>query len=255
MSATTAEMHDYEKKSTERVPLRRSGRNVGNAERWASIVGGGVLAGYALSRRTKETVALALLGGALVHRGVTGRCAVYNALGISTTGTEESDMISVPYGHGTRVERAITIAKPPEELYRFWRRFENLPRFMNHLESVTELDARRSHWVAIGPADKRVEWDAEVHNEVENELIAWRSLEGSDVHHAGSVHFDRLPGERGTALRLVLEYDPPGGKLTSAIAKLFREDPATLIDEDLRRLKQIMEAGEVATTAGQPSAR
>jgi uncharacterized membrane protein len=147
------------------------------------------------------------------------------------------------------------INKAPEELYRFWRNFENLPRFMNHLESVTPLGGDRSHWVAKAPAGARVEWDAEVYNEKENELIAWRSLEDADVNNAGSVRFRRAPNGRGTEVKVVLNYEPPGGKIGAAIAKLFGEEPGQQIEEDLHRFKQLMEAGEVPTTAGQSSGR
>jgi len=149
----------------------------------------------------------------------------------------------------------VTINRPPEDLYRFWRNFENLPRFMRHLESVSETGAGRSHWVAKAPAGSTVEWDAEIYNEKEGEMIAWRTLEGADVASAGSVHFEEAPGGRGTLMRVVLKYDPPAGKLGAIIARLFGENPEQQIAEDLGRFKQLMETGEVATTEGQPSAR
>jgi uncharacterized membrane protein len=123
---------------------------------------------------------------------------------------------------------------------------------MNHLESVTQLDSLRSHWVAKGPAGTSIEWDAEIINEIPNELIGWRSLEGSDVAHAGSVHFTAAPGKRGTYLEVILRYDPPGGKLSAKVAMLFGEEPSLQIGSDLRRLKQLLETGEIATTDGQP---
>jgi uncharacterized membrane protein len=126
---------------------------------------------------------------------------------------------------------------------------------MKHLESVKVTGGDRSHWVAKGPAGTSVEWDAEVYNEKENELIAWRSLEGSQVDNAGSVHFESAAGGRGTIVRVVLKYDPPAGKLGAVVARLFGESPAQQIDEDLRRFKQLMETGETATTEGQPSGR
>ena len=132
---------------------------------------------------------------------------------------------------------------PPTETYRFWRNFENLPRFMNNVESVTITGEERSHWVVRGPAGIRVEWDAEIHNEVENEMVAWRSLENADVNHAGSVHFE--PAGSGTQVRVVLNYEPPSGKAGAAIAKLFGEAPERQIEEDLQRFKQVMELGQV----------
>ena len=126
---------------------------------------------------------------------------------------------------------------------------------MNHLEAVRVTGENRSHWVAKAPAGTTVEWDAEVYNEKPNELIAWRTLEGADVDSAGSVRFEQSEGGRGTVVRVTLKYDPPGGSIGAAIATLFGENPEQQIDEDLRRFKQLIETGEVATTEGQPSGR
>jgi uncharacterized membrane protein len=144
------------------------------------------------------------------------------------------------------VERSIVVNRPAAEVYYFWRNFENLPRFMDHLESVTVLDENRSHWVAKAPAGTRVEWDAVIHNEIENELIAWRSLPGADVNNAGSVHFTPA-GDNATEVRVVLSYEPPAGKLGAAVARLLGEEPSRQVEDDLRRLKQVMEA--VVSTA------
>lgn len=244
--------------ATERGGLTSAGVNVGQVERWASSIGGGALALYGLTRGSLGGIALAILGGALVQRGVTGHCNVYGAMGYSSAGEaglRNSENVSVPGGRGIKVEKSVTINRPHEELYGFWRNFENLPRFMNHLESVHVTGGDRSHWVAKAPAGTTVEWDAEVYNEKENEMIAWRSLEGADVASAGSVHFTPAAAGRGTVVRVVLKYDPPGGAVGAAVAKLFGENPEQQIEEDLRRFKQVMESGEVATTAGQPSGR
>jgi uncharacterized membrane protein len=123
---------------------------------------------------------------------------------------------------------------------------------MKHLESIRVLDDRRSHWVAKGPAGRTAEWDAEIINEIENELIGWRSLEGAQVDNAGSVHFKSSPNGRGTEVRVLLQYNPPGGAVGAVLAKLWGEEPGQQIDGDLRRLKQILEAGAVPTTVGQP---
>lgn len=159
---------------------------------------------------------------------------------------------SMPHDAGIRVEKAITILATPEELYRFWRNFENLPRIMYHLEAVTVTDAMHSHWVAKAPAGTTVAWDAEIINEEDDSLIAWRSVENADVSNAGSVHFEPTNG-RGTVVRVNLKYDPPAGKLGAAVAKLFGENPEQSIGDDLRRLKQLMETGEIATIEGQTS--
>lgn len=230
--------------------------NVGQTERWASALAGGALAIYGLTRRTWGGVVLALVGGTLIHRGSTGHCYLYGAMGVNTAGNEnENPLVSVPANRGIKVEKSVTINKSPAELYSFWRNFENLPRFMKHLESVRTTGEGRSHWVARAPAGKTVEWDAEIYNEKENELIAWRSLEGADVDNAGSVRFEPATGERGTVVKVTLKYDPPGGALGAAIAKLFGEEPSQQIEEDLHRFKQVMEAGQTPTTEGQPSGR
>jgi hypothetical protein len=140
-------------------------------------------------------------------------------------------------------------------LYQFWRNFENLPKFMHHLESVQNTGDNRSHWVARGPLGTRVAWDAEVITERPNELIGWRSLEGSQADTAGSVHFTPAPGDRGTEVRVVMKYNPPLGKVGAAIAWLFAQEPGQQVADDLRRLKQLMETGEIPTTAGQPTGR
>ena len=145
---------------------------------------------------------------------------------------------------GVHVTRAITINRPRDEVYRFWRDFENLPRFMEHLESVRVLGQTRSHWEAKAPAGTSVEWDAEIVDDRPGELIAWRSLPDGDVPNLGSVRFLDAPGG-GTELQVELRYDPPGGKLGSLVAKLFGEDPGLTLASDLRRLKQVIEVGEV----------
>ena len=161
-------------------------------------------------------------------------------------------------GAGNRrltLHKSIQINRPPDEIYRFWRNLENLPRFMSGLESVRAIDDRQSHWVAIGPAGKRVEWDAEIVLEEPNHLIEWRSLEGSDIRHRGSVRFEPAAGGRGTFVKVEMAYDPPGGSFGAGIAKLFGRAPEQQIHEDLHRLKQLLETGEIVTTEGQPSGR
>ena len=228
--------------------------NVGKTERVASGAGGGALLLYGLSRRNLRGMLMAAAGGGVLYRAVTGVCPVYKALRVNTAGSTAGPSASVAHGEGIKVERSVTVNRSVEELYRYWRNFENLPRVMDHLESVTVQDRNRSHWVAKGPAGRTVVWDAEIINERENELIGWRSLEGADIRNAGSVHFTPAPGGRGTEVRVVLEYAPPAGRLGAAVAGLFRESPEVQIREDLRRFKQLMEAREFATTAGQPTA-
>ncbi len=216
--------------------------NVGEIERWASLVGGGALALFGLSRRSLGGLGLAALGGALAYRGATGHCPMYGALGFSTA-ERHGPVTSIPAGRGVRIETSITINRPREELYRFWRNIENLPRIMRHLESVRSSSPTRSHWTARGPMGTSFEWDAEIHTERPSELISWRSLPGSDVDTAGSVHFLQAPAGRGTELRVVLKYDPPAGKVGASVARLLGEAPEDEITEDLRRFKETMESG------------
>lgn len=229
--------------------------NIGHNERIASAVGGSALVLYGLTRRSWGGLALAVLGGALVHRGATGHCGVSEAMGRNSAAGEEdeweSESPSTAGSGGIGVEKSVTINKSPAELYRFWHNFENLPRFMDHLESVKVLDAKHSHWVAKAPAGQTVAWDAEITEDQENALIAWRSTEDADVPNAGSVRFQALPANRGTEVHVEVSYSPPGGVLGAFVAKMFGEEPSQQIEDDLRRFKQLMEGGEVATTEGQ----
>ncbi len=225
--------------------------NVSDAERWASLIGGGILGVFGLSRGTLPGLGLAALGGALIYRGLTGHCHLYAALGIDTGG--HSPIASIPAGHGVRIERTITINRTPEELFQFWRNFENLPRFMPHLVRVTTT-GNRSHWVAKGPLGKHVEWDAEIITEEPNRLLGWRSLAGSEVATAGSVHFNPAPGG-GTEVRVELKYDPPAGQVGALIARLFGEDPARQIRENLGRLKQLLEGNATPPEQGHAATR
>jgi uncharacterized membrane protein len=216
------------------------------------MVAGGALAAYGLKRRSVPGGTATLAGAALLYRGATGHCDLYQALGINRAG-HPGFGTRADYGSDTRqqlggsagihVEESMTINKPVADVYRFWRNFENLPKFMNHLESVSQRDAGISHWVARGPAGMKVEWDARIINEIDNKLIGWQSLEGSDVSTAGSVNFRETSG--GTEVRVHLQYNPPAGKLGAAVAWLFGEEPNAQIREDLNRFKQLMESGEI----------
>lgn len=219
--------------------------NVGRRERWISAVAAVAVAAYALRRRHGRGLMLPI-AGALLGRAVSGRCPVSQMLGRNSALDEPaSPVTSVRRGNGVRVEERIVLNRARSEVYRFWRNLENLPRFMDHLESVRVLDEQRSHWVARGPAGSRVEWDAEIHNDIPGQLLAWRSLPGAEVGHAGSVHFEPDVGDF-TLVRVILRYDPPGGRLGAGVARLFGEDPDTQVADDLRRFKQVMEAGDAS---------
>jgi len=251
---TSSIQYDGNRKSAVLTNLKGS-RNVGPLERWASGVSGGLLTFYGITRRDWAGALLALLGSGFIYRGLSGHSYAYQALSINTARRDERTTTSVPHNEGIKVERAVTIDKSPVGLYRFWRNFENLPQFMDHLKSVTVTDNTHSHWVAKAPVGKSVEWDAEIINEKENELIAWRSIGNADIGNAGSVHFTHAPGGRGTVVKVVLSYDPPAGRVGSLLAKLFGEEPDQQVREDLRHFKEIMEAGEIPTTKGQSSGR
>jgi uncharacterized membrane protein len=162
----------------------------------------------------------------------------------------DSPVASVGRGQGTKVEQSVTINRPAVEVYSFWRNFENLPRFMDHLEAVTVIDDSRSRWVAKGPAGTKAEWDAVIHNEIQDELIAWRSLPGSEINNAGSVHFTPSIDGASTEVRVVLSYEPPAGNLGAAVAKLLGEEPSVQVADDLRRLKQVMDSSDVVGGSG-----
>jgi uncharacterized membrane protein len=218
--------------------------SVAEVERWTSALSGAALTVIGVRRGIRQRS----IGGAML--AAAGTSLIYHAaVGVKI---EHGDTrVALAGSRGVNLDEAVTINRPAEELYAFWRDFERLPQFMQHLVSVTRIDARRSHWVAKALAGRTIEWDAEIINDIPNEVIAWRSLEGSDVVSAGSVHFKRAPGGRGTVLRVRLQYNPPGGKAGAAIASMLGHDPAETIREDLRRLKQLMEAGEVPITEGQ----
>ena len=230
----------------------RSRRNMSGADRWLSVAAGTGLALYGLSRRKPAGWFLAAMGGLLLQRGASGHCHTYDLLGINTAGTGEDTRRALSGSAGTHVDESVTINRPIEELYRFWRNLENLPQFMHHLESVERVTDTLSRWRAHGPGGKIVEWNAEIINEVPNKVIGWRSIEGSDVVSAGSVNFDNVGPGRGTRVQVHLQYSPPGGKVGAAVARLLGRDAATEIREDLRRFKQILETGEVPSTKGQP---
>jgi uncharacterized membrane protein len=227
------------------------GRNVNGVERVLSLAAGAWLASLALKRKDMTALALGVAGGALLERGVTGHCTVYGALGVTTAAGERptrqhGGAATVDAKRAQKIERAVTIfGRKADELYAFWRQLENLPRIFDHLESVTEHDGRRSRWVAKAPAGRTVQWEAEIVNEVPGEVIAWKSLAGSQIPNAGSVRFRELPGGRGTEIKVSLEYEPPAGRLGVAVARLFGEEPAIQVREDLRRYKQLVETGEL----------
>ncbi len=217
---------------------RRDRKRLGSVDSWLSLIGGGALAAWGLQRGISERSPLgfgiAAGGGALVYNGLRRRDS---------------------RAAGAHMQASFTINKPPEEVFRFWRNFENLPKFMSHLESVQPNGSRYSKWVARGPMGAKVSWDAEITDERENEWIVWRSMPGSTVRNSGSVQFRRAPGNRGTEVTVAMEYEPLAGSAGKFIAGLLGAAPENAVREELRRFKQLMEAGEIPTTEGQPHGR
>lgn len=223
--------------------------NVAGLERLASLLAGGAVAGWALMGRRRRWMPLAI-GGSLIFRGATGHCSLYHAMGVNTA-RRTSSAIGVRARRGCKVEHRLTIQRPAAELYAFWRDTKNLARIMRHVKSIEVIDDRRSHWVAKAPMGATLEWDAEIINERDGEMIAWRSLPGSQVDTAGSIHFKPLARGRGTLVTVSVKYDPPGGKMSAALAEMLGTGLETRIREDLRRFKNVAEAGEIPTTEGQ----
>jgi uncharacterized membrane protein len=210
------------------------------------------------SRVAGDALDLAALGAAFASPDSSkGRVAFATANVLAVTALDvicaqqlSSGNQSMTEGGASKVKKSLIINRTPEELYRFWRDFENLPRFMKHLESVRVTGDGRSHWVAKAPAGSSVEWDAEITEDRPNELIAWRSLEGADVDNSGSVRFEPAPGNRGTIVKVEIDYNPPGGVIGAAVAKLFGEEPGQQTQDALRCLKQVMETGEIILSDG-----
>jgi uncharacterized membrane protein len=237
------------------------GQNVGPAERQTSLAAGGILAMLGLARRDLVGLGIAAIGGAMLHRGATGKCYMYQALGMNSAVGNEPAEAATQFGErilrqndfsrGLRVAQAFTVGRSRQECYDFWRQLENLPRIMSHIEEVRRLDDRRSHWVAKAPrlAGGKYEWDAETVEDVPGERISWRSLPGADIENAGTVRFEDSP--RGTIVRAEISYVPPGGKLANLIVSMLGQSPDRVLREDLRNFKRMMEIGEPLTILGQ----
>lgn len=207
----------------------------------AMIVSGAALVALAARERSWRTLGIAAAGAPLIYRGATGRWPVPEAIS-----QRASDAVApVP------IETAVTIGRPAGELYSFWRQLENLPRFMKNIDSVTRIDERRSHWVGKSPLGLKLEWDAEILEEREGQLLSWCSLPGSEVQNAGTVFFDPATGGRGTVVRASLDYQVPGHLLGQAVGKMLSGTTQQQVKEDLKRFKELMETGEIATTNGQ----
>lgn len=219
-------------------------KNIGSLERILSVALGAVALLEGIRRGGLPGVVGSLGGSALLYRGASGHCGIYERLGINRCHGNRASLLS---RDGIEVFETITINRSPEEVYRYWKDFQNLPKFMKHLSRVDVREDGITHWVVTGPAGKTIEWNARIIAELPNELIAWETLPGGDVESKGSVRFEAAPGGRGTILKVLFMIRPPYGKLGLLAARLFRKAPEEQLKEDLRRLRQLLEAGEVAT--------
>jgi uncharacterized membrane protein len=257
-----------ETNSERRVPDDASAaahKNVGHTERLISLVGGAALAAYGLDRRDLAGGFCAVVGAELIRRGATGHCVVYDALNVSTASDATSHgphrdlragrAATVRASRSVKIEHAVTVKRPVEEVFAFWRNPSNLPRLIDFVESVEMLSDRRAHWRARGPAGTTIEWDAEIINEIPNELLAWKSVGDADIPNAGSLRFRRAPDGRGTEVRLVIEYEPPAGHLGAWLAKLIKENPDAQLREALQRFTQIAETRGALGTEEETSRR
>lgn len=233
-------------------PAKGSSRiNVGQLERVASALGGGLLAAWGLRRFSLPRLLTAATGGVLLYRGLTGHCPGYEQMGVSTAETGRATALEI--------DEAVTVNKPREEVYDFWRELENLPRFMRHIESVEALDEKRSRWTARVPKVPKdvgtISWEAEITEDAPNERIAWRSLARADIQNAGTVRFKDAPEGRGTEVHAQIRYRPPAGDVGALVTRLL--DPANeqMVREDVRRFKHILEAGEAPKIEGQPTGK
>jgi uncharacterized membrane protein len=240
-------------------------RNVGSAERVLSVAGGTALAVYGIDRGGLPGGLLAVLGAELIRRGATGHCLVYDALNVSTASDATahgphrdlpaSQAATVRASRAVKIEHTVTVMRPASELYAFWRNPANIARVVDGVEAVDVASDTTVRWRARGPAGSPLEWDAQIINDIPDELIAWKSVGDADLPNAGSIHFRSAPNARGTVVRLVVEYEPPGGHLGAWIVKLMGEKPSRQMSDALRRFKQLAETQDILTNEGQTSGR
>ena len=226
------------------IPSGSSRINVGPTERYVSAGAGTLLAVVGLRSGGLGGLLLVAFGGALIYRGSTGYCPVNNAIGRDTSEEKtETDVLEI--------SESVTINKPREEVYQFWRQLENLPQFMQHLESVTQQDDKRSHWVAKVSTGNQVvnllpavAWDAEILEDEPNSRLVWRSVPGATIDNSGEVWFMDAPGNQGTEVHAIIKYRAPEGIVGEAVMKLFNPTFGQMVKGDILRLKELLEAGE-----------
>jgi len=225
--------------------------NVGKGERLASLLGGAGLAVLGARQKGIGGALLGLAGAALVHRGATGHCFVYEALEMDTAqGTSEHGVVAAENEPGVSVNASVTVNRPPDEVYALWRDFERAPRYMERISRVEVLDETRSRWTATGPMGRSWTWESEVVEDRPGELIAWESLPGAELPNRGWVQFAPAGSDgRQTEVRYFTQFDPPGGIIGDAIASAFHDAPRDMIRGDLRRFRQLAETVDTAAHA------
>lgn len=237
----------------ERAEFEGHQKNIGDFQRMLSAIVGIALLARGVSHRNWTGTASTMIGGGLLYRAISGYCPVFGAMAVDMSDDNQAGRPSdtnrlgrrkVHTDRATKIQKAIEINRPANEIYRFWRSLDNLPLIMNHLDSVRVIDDRRSHWVMkTVPGVPKVEWDAEIINDVENQRIGWRSLNGADVDHTGSVEFKPTGDGQRTWLTVRMQYEPPGGRIGATMAKWLGADPDMKIGVDLQRFKEQMETG------------
>jgi uncharacterized membrane protein len=223
----------------------RSNRLSEGQERWGYGLAGAALLAWGMRRGPVSRLIAMAIGGGLLYKVATGHSPLERLTEMMPSMGEQTESGDI------YVNRSITVNAEPDEIYRFWRRLENLPRFMQHLDSVEQIDDRRSHWIAVGPAGTRFSWDAEIVREEPGREIAWQSLPGSSVSNRGVVSFRPAAGGQGTDIEVRMEYRPPGGRIGAALARMFGEEPQMQVDDDLQRMRRMVDAGELHASESQ----
>lgn len=217
-------------------------RNISENERMISMAAGAMLAVFGLTRVKShpiKAVLKAAIGGYLLYRGSTGHCPVNEAIGRNTADVDETAARAIT------IKETVVVNLPKDEVYRFWRKLENLPLFMKHLKKVEETSETTSHWEAqINDVLGKLEWDAEILDEKEGEYISWASVPGASIENAGEVRFKSAPGNLVTEVYATISYNPPAGPLGALAAKLLNGKFSAMVREDLKRFKQVIETGK-----------
>ncbi|MCH8686485.1 SRPBCC family protein [Pedomonas mirosovicensis] len=222
---------------------------LGGGERAVSVAAGGLLAGWGIRRGGALGWAAGLAGGLLVARGLAGMAPVRRAFAPSRL--EEEEARKRGWSSAAAASWSVTINRPRQELYDFWRNFANLAEIMEYVEKVEVTDETRSEWSVKGPAGVTLKWTALVTEDVPGQRIAWSSEEKAMVKNTGWVEFRDAPAGQGTEVHAVILYKPPAGQTGRMLAKLLHREPTIQLRRDLRRFKQLMEAGEITVNMPQ----